>query len=346
VNGPIVSIGTALALVFGLASTEALASTPTPASGATWSPNQRVEYRWRSGDEPPQWMRAAINAAAQDSNESRGARAAFLAPADDGAAWVAYTADIPSTYAIGYAVRYIPDYFTLRMRPHLYPLDWGTLRWCQAYDSPPTGCYDAEMIALHEFGHAQTLGHVVDEDLDAWTDSIMHVSPKSKAKAGWNQHEYGRCDVARLQIRYEPLTSWTKYSTCLDLGTELSLATSSATSGYGRPVTLTARLTIADDAVYPSLAGDPLAGRRVSLQRRVPGSTAWGTIVQMESDAFGRYTSSITVMATYEYRAVFTAPSDEGVGGSSSSPVRVSLTYDCAPQAHTAESGPQYQPIC
>ena len=31
--------------------------------------------------------------------------------------------------------------------------------------SPPTGCYDAEMIALHEFGHVQTLDHPDDADV-------------------------------------------------------------------------------------------------------------------------------------------------------------------------------------
>jgi hypothetical protein len=342
----VLSLSVTVALLLALLATEAAASIPTPASGTTWSPNQRVEYRWRSGDEPPGWMRNAITAAAQDSNTSRDARAAVLVQADDGSSWVAYTADIPSTYAVGYTVRYAPDHFTIRMRPHLYPLDWGTLRWCQAYDSPPTGCYDAEMIALHEFGHAQTLGHVVDEDLDDWTDSIMHVSPKTKAKVGWNQHEYGRCDVARLQIRYQPLTASTKYSTCLELATDLSLSASSSTASYYASVTLTARLRVADDALYPNLAGDPVAGRRVALQRRVPGSTTWSTIVQMDADATGRYTSVITVTGTYDWRAVFTAPGDEGLSGSSSAPARISLSYDCAPQAGFNRPALPAQPIC
>ena len=41
-------------------------------------------------------------------------------------------------------------------------LDWGTLKWCQAYASPPNGCYDAETIALDEFGHVEGLNHHVN----------------------------------------------------------------------------------------------------------------------------------------------------------------------------------------
>jgi hypothetical protein len=36
------------------------AATPTPASGITWSQNQRVGYHWKSGDEPPAWAKAAM----------------------------------------------------------------------------------------------------------------------------------------------------------------------------------------------------------------------------------------------------------------------------------------------
>ena len=48
----------------------------------------------------------------------------------------------------------------LREQGHVY--DWGTLKWCQAYASPPNGCYDAETIALDEFGHVEGLGHHVN----------------------------------------------------------------------------------------------------------------------------------------------------------------------------------------
>ncbi len=328
---PILALAGLLIVSVGIA--PASATPPTPASGTTWHPNQRVEYRWRTGDEPPAWMRAAINPAAADSNASRASQAAVFAYAADGQSWVAYTADLPTTWAVGYAVRHVPDSFTIRLRPHGYPLDWGTLRWCEFYDNPPNGCYDAEMTALHEFGHAQTLGHVDEANVTDWTDSIMHASPKTKAKVGWNAHEYGRCDVARLQIRYEPSTPSTRYSTCLDLATELSLSSSASSAPFYGAVTLTARLKVSDAATYPNLASDPLAGRRVTLQRRPAGGTAWSIVGELDpvSGQPGRYSVVVTITGVFDWRAVFPEPSSEGLRGSVSQPVRVSLSYDCAP---------------
>jgi hypothetical protein len=148
---------------------------------------------------------------------------------------------------------------------------------------------------------------------------------------GWNAHVYGRCDVARLQVRYQPLTPSTRYSTCLDLPTDLSMTTSSSTGAYYSTVTLTARLRVGANAAYTNLASDPVAGRPVVLQRRVPGTSSWSTIVEMDADGLGRYERSVAVTATYEWRAVFATPSNEGLNGSVSSPVVVRLTYDCAP---------------
>jgi hypothetical protein len=292
-------------------------------------------------------MRTAINAAASDNNSSRASRAAFLAYASDGKSWVGYTADLPTNWAVGYTTRNIPDSFTVRLRPHGYSLDWGTLRWCEFYDAPPTGCYDAEMITLHEFGHAQTLGHVDEADVTDWNDSIMHASPKTKAKAGWNAHEYGRCDVARLQIRYEPSTAFTLYSRCLDLPTELALSSNRSSAPYYGAVTLTARLKVADDAIYPSLASDEIAGRRITLQRRAVGATAWAVVGELEpvTGDPGRYSATVTVTGVYDWRAIFNEPSNEGLRGSASHAVRVSLSYDCAPTRSISRHDPA-QAIC
>jgi hypothetical protein len=234
---------------------------------------------------------------------------------------------------VGYTVRNVPNSFTIRLRPQGYPLDWGTLRWCEFYDDPPAGCYDAEMITLHELGHAQTLGHVDEADVTDWTESIMHASPKTKAKAGWNAHEYGRCDVARLQIRYGTATPTTRYSTCLNLDTEMSLSASASSAPRYGAVTLTARLKVSDNAIYPNLASDPLAGRRVNLQRRPAGTTAWTTVGELDPVANdpGRYSALISITAVYDWRAVFPEPGNEGLSGASSQAVRISLSYDCAP---------------
>ena len=311
----------------------AAAALPTPASGETWAQNQRVTYRWKAGSEPPAWARAAMNAAAADSNASRKAKAAIFSHDQGGDAWLAYTDDLPTNWAIGYTVRNIPYSFSIRMRPHGTQLDWGTLRWCEFYNDPPNGCYDLEMVTLHEFGHAQTLGHVDENEIDAYTDSIMHATGlRSKARTGWNQHVYGRCDVARLQIRYEPLTSNTRISTCLDLATDLSLSPQSSSVAYGSSVTFTARLKIDPDTIYPNLAAQPLSGRSVVLQKRLPTDTGWTTVGELTpvTDDSGRYVRTVTVNATYDWRASFSAPNDEGLRSVNSSISRLSLASGCS----------------
>jgi hypothetical protein len=306
----------------------ALAAAPTPASGTTWGQNQRVDFRWREGAEPPAWARPAIKAAAADSNASRKAKAAIYAYDAAGASTVAYTTDMPTNYAIGYAVRNIPRLFAIKIRPHGTRLDWGTLRWCQFYTEPPNGCYDLETVALHEFGHTQTMGHVVERDVDQWTDSIMHASARSKARTGWNQDRYGRCDVARLQIRYSPLNTGTLISTCLSLATDLSLTTSASIAASGASITFTAKLKVSSSEVYPMLAGGALTARSVVLQRRSPGSATWSTVTALSpvTDSTGRYVKTLTLTSTYDWRALFSAPADEGLKGTASNASRVSIS--------------------
>ena len=335
------------ALLAALAAQPASAAEPTPASGVTWAPNQRVEYRWKEGAEPPGWAKLAMNAAAADSTASRRARAAVFVQRDGGASWLAYTDDLPTNWAIGYTVRNIPDSFTIRMRPHGTMLDWGVLRWCEFFDgNAPNGCYDLEMVTLHEFGHAQTLGHVDEEAIDTYTDSLMHASGlRSKAKVGWNQHSFGRCDVARLQIRYEPLTSSTPISTCLDLPTDLSLTPGSGNVANGASVTMTARLKIGADAIYPGLASEPLSGRTVLLQRRALGASSWITVGELNAvtDETGRYVKTVTLTATYDWRVVFNAPNDEGLESATSSVSRLSVATVGCPDGNERGHGPLYE---
>jgi hypothetical protein len=315
----------ALSLV-GVAS----ATPPTPSSGAIWG-HGVVEYRWMSGNEPPGWIRGAINAAAQNAHESSQADSPDFRFDSGGSGWIGYTGDIPSSYAVGYAIRNPPDSFGIRLRPHGYQLDWGTLRWCQFYDSPPNGCYDAEMITLHEFGHVLTLGHIDEDTVTDWLDTVMHASPKTKAKAGWNAHAYGRCDVARLQLRYEAASPSERISTCLELGTDLSISASPGTTvAYGASVTLSATLRIENTTKADNLAGEGLSGRSVWLQRRAIGGSTWVDVGQMSGQPeAGRYGRSVNVTAPFDYRVRFTATSNEGLGDATSNTLRISVDDPC-----------------
>ncbi len=118
----------------------------------------------------------------------------------------------------------------LREQGHVF--DWGTLKWCQSYTTAPNGCYDAETIALDEFGHVEGLDHHANyaDDRD-YEDAVVQTYSRTKPTAGWNAHAFGPCDQATLQRRYD-VPSWTaKYSTCANLTTTL---TADRLAGLGR----------------------------------------------------------------------------------------------------------------
>ena len=119
--------------------------------------------------------------------------------------------------------------------------DWGTLRWCQTYADPPNGCYDAETIALDEFGHVEVLGHHDNyaDDRD-YTDAVVQTFSRTKPKVGWDMHAFGPCDTATLQVLYDMPGAQSPYSTCLDIATALGLSVNDASIAYGTTVTLTA----------------------------------------------------------------------------------------------------------
>ena len=95
-----------------------------------------------------------------------------------------------------------PDVFTMWLREQGHVFDWGTLKWCQTYTTPPNGCYDAETIALDEFGHVEILDHHVNHDDDSdFTDAVVQTFSRTKPNAGWNMHVLGRCDVAHAPAR-------------------------------------------------------------------------------------------------------------------------------------------------
>ena len=247
-----------------------------------------------------------------------------------GNSWFAYTADIADPAALAYASRRVPNLFRIWLRPQGYVFDWGRVRWCQFYDTAPDGCFDAEMVALHEIGHAQGLGHIEDaSDPGPWLNSIMHEVSRAKPKTGWNAHEFGPCDVAALQIRYELLKPSTKVSSCLSLASTLTLSSSSNSVPAGSSVTFTATLRLADDIAYPRLASDPLSDRAVALQRRSPTGTTWTTHATMPAaSTAGTYRISVVPTATYVWRALLIQP-DEGVLSSSSPTLKV--TVGCNP---------------
>jgi hypothetical protein len=212
-----------------------------------------------------------------------------------------------------------------REQGHVF--DWGTMKWCQAYTTPPNGCYDAENIALDEFGHVEGLGHHDNYDSDSdYGDAVVQTYSRTKPSAGYNKHVFGRCDVARLQIIYDLVTASNKYSTCLDLSTVLTIAASPTQIAIGGSTTLTATLKVVDADAYGRLGGNVVSGRTVTLQRRAVGTTSWISVGTMPvGSVTGTYVLAQRPGGATEYRAIFSTPSTEGINGDSSPAVRVDV---------------------
>ena len=305
------------------------AHAPDPVlSGGLFAQDQRLGFKWRSGAEPPTAIKTAIRNAAAGINASRASRAATFALDSSGASVIGYGAGATcGVNGIACFTRSAPTSFTMWLREHGRVFDWGTLKWCQMYSSPPNGCYDAETIALDEFGHVEILAHHENHDDDRdYLDAVVQTYSRTKPKEGWDEHVLGRCDVATLQLKYDVLTTWTKISTCLDIDTVLALSASPTSVAYDGTTTLTATLKVASKDAYGRLKGNPLSGRTVRLQRRAPGTTTWSTVATMATGpTTGTYRTSVTLRSNAEFRAVFSTPSGEGLDGSTSPTIKVTV---------------------
>jgi len=195
-------VAVVLALVAASITTPVLAHDPDPAlSGGTFGQSQALEFRWRSGSEPPSAIRTAVLEAAGDSNATRASQAATFGYDSTSSNPIGYGSGTCGVNGLACFTRTVPTGFTMWFREHGRVFDWGTLRWCQMQASPTNGCYDAETIALDEFGHIQVLDHHVNySDQRDYTDAVVQTFSRTRPSAGWNMHTFGRCDTATLQM--------------------------------------------------------------------------------------------------------------------------------------------------
>jgi hypothetical protein len=296
--------------------------------GARFGQNQVLAFRWRSGAEPPASIKTAIREAATDVGESRASQAATFIYSSSGPNPIGYGTGTCGVNGIGCFTRNAPDGFTMWLREHGRIYDWGTLRWCQMQSTPTNGCYDAETIALDEFGHVEILDHHDNfADGSDYTEAVVQTFSRTRPKNGWNMHVFAPCDTATLQVQYDLPLSSSPVSTCLDLVTVLTLSADSTLVGYGGAPMFTATLRTATNAAYGRLSAQWLTKRTVTLQQRPFGSTTWSTVATMTSGSpIGTYTTSIALYATAEYRAVFSTPTTEGLRGDTSPSISVSVT--------------------
>jgi hypothetical protein len=301
---------------------------PDPAlSGDLFAQNQDLEFRWRSGAAPPAAIQTAIRDAAADVNATRASKAATFTYDSTGANPIGYGPGATcGVNGLACFTRSAPNGFTMWLREQGHVFDWGTLKWCQSYSSPPTGCYDAETIALDEFGHVEGLNHHVNysDDRD-YEDAVVQTFSRTKPKDGYDMHVLGRCDIATLQREYDVVDSIAKYSTCLDIDTVLTLSGPS-TLAYGGTATFNAFLEVVDRSDYDRLRGNNLSKRTVKLQRRPAAGGDWVTYATMTAGAAsGTYSTSVKLQSDTEFRATYTASTSEGLNGDTSPTVGVNV---------------------
>jgi hypothetical protein len=297
-----------------------------------WFPWSVLSFRFHGTDTSPSWMREAVEDAADDATDTSRSLSPIFVPAGSGSLGVIrYSSSFPATCSNAIACAgHDADQWTLRMRPQGYDFRWGELHWCQK--TLMDGCFDAERVALHEFGHVVGLDHpeVAGFRLSP-SYTVMHQVTASRPHASWERHSFGPCDVASLQEQFGTPTMSTLISTCNDVDARLNLSASAGAVGAGERIVLSAVLKVRSDADYGELSGMRLNGRSVQLRRRAAGSTgAWTTSWMRWAEVPGLYTITLYPRASYDYQAVFAAPDDEGLHGDSSDVVTVRVTGGCA----------------
>lgn len=304
-------------------------SDPTPVPiHERWGSWQVLDFRFHSTDTSPSWMRDAIIAAAGDATDTSKALSPIFIHTDGGAnGTIRYTTSFPSGCSTSIAcASHDADRWTLRMRPQGYDFRWGSLRWCERTGGD--GCFDAEHVALHEFGHAVGLDHPESAGYHLPASStVMHQVTPAKPAASWARHAFGSCDVASLQEQYGLPTMSTTIASCNDVQTTLTLSASATALAAGDRVTFRATLRVKGSSAYGALSGMRLNGREVQLRRRTAGTTGSWTISTMRpTDTPGVYTLSLAPTRSYELKAVFPTPDLEGLRGTSSDEIVVRVS--------------------
>ena len=304
--------------------------------GGLYDQNLDLTFGWAGGGAPPADMKDSIKQAADDANASRLSKAPTFDFDAGSVNDVYYGTDVPcGINGLACMRRNPPAKFGVWFRENGHRFDWGTLRWCEL-SGGPDGCYQVRNVMLDELGHVLVLDHHVNfgDDRD-YDDAVVQTYSRTKPKAGWNAHAFGRCDVATLQQQYDVPSSTAAYSTCLDVPTTLSMSASRASVVAGSMVTFTA--TLGSDGTG-KLSNNAVSGRTVVLQQRL--SSGWSDLATMTSGSAGTYAWSLNAWSTRDYRALFRKPSGEGLRSSTSPAVTVTVATGCQAGCPQSAGGP------
>ena len=311
---------------------------PDPAlSGGLFAQNQALDYAWRSGAEPPTAIRTAIRAAPTTSTRAARPRPRRSPTTRLGANPIGYGPGATcGVNGLACFTRNAPTGFTMWLREQGHVFDWGTLKWCQALATAPNGCYDAETIALDEFGHVEGLDHHANyaDDRD-YEDAVVQTYSRTKPAAGYNAHAFGTMRRATLQRRTtcragprstRPAPAWPRRH-----GQSPRRRGWAWRDRHGHRDPQGGRRR----RLRPA-RNNPLAGRSVTLQRRVTGTTAWvGAGTMSAGPTAGTYVASARLV-TGRSSAPSSRPRRTKASGATPRPCSGSSSADApAPRARS-----------
>src|SRR5918993_1245917 len=192
-------------------------------------------------------------------------------------------------------------------------------------------CFSVRRVVVHEAIHnALTRSHDSQGGEDS-RDTVMH--PRTPTRNGnpdyWNTDTFLRCDLAGALLEYGVLDRRAAYPNCFatdpgegdkGLNTRLSVAaTSYQGCANGAVVTVRGRLALQDDwPNYRYLADTPLAGRTVSIYRKLPSdagypATPHATASAVDDDSGTNWSKGFSSLSagTWQYRAQWTTSAGE-----------------------------------
>lgn len=314
------------------------AAAHVPTIGATRGsfpdvPDQVVPYRW-AATTYPSWLTAAASTALagyRTDNNSRGPRP-VLATGVTASATVGYTGALTSPCNSVQNLQWLQcasNGGTASFRIHVRDFErapYGDWRWWDraatcltATGARAGGCWLVGRAMIHEAGHAiPAFGH----DGQSEAETVMRSASPQVGTAGGARTTYERCDEAALQLIWDLADLAGPYADCLDhvdgagtagLRTTLSVGSTGYRACTGSTAAVGGRLATAADSRYGRLSGNPLAGRRVVVDRKPRSATTWtagvDAIVATAALTGANWTRALAspsgLAGTWDYRARF-----------------------------------------
>jgi hypothetical protein len=157
---------------------------------------------------------------------------------------------------------------------------------------------------------------VGNHDSQGEANTVMGAVSPWYANTGWNTRHIQRCDEAAAQLLYALASAYGQLADCfgsitghgsVGLIPAISVNSSSLSVCLSQSATLGGGFAIGTSSGYGALAGDPLGGRTVSIDRKPHTSSTWTLNVASASTSGSgswtrAFTTTSTATVTYDFR--------------------------------------------